>query len=96
MRIGNGFIGSSDLQTTSSANTEIIPTPPSNLNWTVGYNVYKLSFMNYSSDCHVIINGGNPIFLKANQGFEMDEDDAPITSFKVVESGTQYSFIGAF
>jgi hypothetical protein len=96
MRIGNGYIGSSDLQTTSTTNTECIPSPPSNLNWTQGYNIYKFSFMNYDTNCHIIINNGNPIFLKANLGFEMDEDDKPITSFKIVESGITYSFIGCF
>jgi hypothetical protein len=96
MRVGNGYLGSSDLLVTNSANTEIIPSPPAELKWTEGYKLYKFSFSNPNQSCHVKINGGNPIFLSATQGFEMDESDDPIESFIVVEIGISYNFIGCY
>lgn len=92
MKIGRGYIGSSNLQT-STANQEIIPSPPSH--WTLGYNCYKLSFFN-SQDCTVKINNLDPIYLQANQGFEMDKEDSPITSFVIIESGVGFNWIGAY
>jgi hypothetical protein len=91
-RIGNGYLGSNNLQT-SIGNTEILPTPPSD--WTEPYNFYKFSFKN-DQDCHIIINSGNQIFLRANQGFEMNEIDETITSFKIVESGITFNWIGTY
>jgi hypothetical protein len=96
MRIGNDYIGSSDLLTTQIGNFEVIPSPPSELNWTQGYKLYKFSFSNPNQSCHVKINGGNPIFLSVSQGFEMDESDDPIESFIIVEQGITYNFIGCY
>ncbi len=47
------------------------------------------------NECHVSINGGAPIYLRAGQGFQMDAHDSPITSFKISESGITYNFLGA-
>jgi hypothetical protein len=91
-RIGIGYLGSSSLQT-STANAEILPSSPSD--WTIPYNFYKFSFKN-DQDCHIIINGGNQIFIRANQGFEMDEMDKPITSFKIAESSITYNWVGTY
>lgn len=92
-RIGQGYIGSDSLKT-SVAGAEIIPNVPSN--WTGKYNLYKFSFDNAEQPCSVKINGGNQIYLKAGQGFEIQKEDAPIWSFVIVEAGIKYNFIGAF
>lgn len=96
MRIGNDYIGSSDLLTTQIANYEVIPSPPAELNWTQGYKLYKFSLSNPNQSCHVKINGGSPIFLSVSQGFDMDESDDPIESFIIVEQGITYNFIGCY
>lgn len=90
--MGNGYLGSSNIQS-SVAGREIIPASPSN--WTGGYRVRKLSFDN-EQNCTIILNGTTTIFLKAGLGFEMDYEDASITSFVIVESGINYTWIGAF
>jgi hypothetical protein len=91
-RNGVGYVGTDSIKT-STSNQEIIPSPPSA--WNQEYKLYKFSFSN-QQDCHVSINGGNQIFLPANQGFECDETDAPIYSFIIIESGISYNFLGAF
>jgi hypothetical protein len=91
-RNGVGYIGSSDLQT-STTNQEIVSSSPSG--WTIPFKLYKMSFLN-NQDCHVKINGGDQIFLSAGQGFEMNENDAPIQSFIIVESGITFNFMGAY
>ena len=91
-KIGNGYIGSDSIQT-SVANQEIIPASP--LGWTHGYSLYKFSFIN-DQDCTIKINNGNPIFLRMNQGFNTEKEDAPITSFKIVEGQKTFSWIGAY
>jgi hypothetical protein len=89
---GNGYIGSSSLQT-STANQEVIPSPPAG--WTFGYFCYKFSFMN-DQDCHVKINGGDQIFLRAGQGWQMDQNDKPISSFIIVDSTITFNWFGAY
>ncbi len=84
-RIGKGYIGT-DTVKTSEGNQDIIPD---------SYIFYKFSFLNYD-DCTVRINNGDPIYLKAEQGFDSDIRDASIHSFEIVESGVQYQFIGAY
>ncbi|MCP1459664.1 hypothetical protein J3D57_001634 [Bacillus amyloliquefaciens] len=91
MQIGSGYIGSSMLEK-SKPNHEVIPSPPAT--WTIKYSFYKFSFSN-DQECHVSINGGDPIYLRAGQGFQMDAHDSPITSFKISESGITYNFLGA-
>jgi hypothetical protein len=49
------------------------------------------------SDCSVLINENSAaIFLRAGQGFETNELDSPIYSFKIVEAGISYNFLGAY
>jgi hypothetical protein len=91
---GNGYLGSSDLQV-STVNMEVIPDAVALRGWTQGYALYKFEFSN-SSACHVKINGGSPIFLKAGQGFSMDEGDKEITSFVIVESNITFNWAGAY
>lgn len=90
IRLGSGYIGSSNLQT-SVANEEIIPSPPQGQ---YRYNCYTFSFMNDQA-CSVVINNSSSIYLRANQGFNMDENDAPIISFKIVENGITFNWIAA-
>ncbi|KXZ22294.1 hypothetical protein P4T89_13275 [Bacillus nakamurai] len=91
IQIGSGYIGSPNLEK-SEANQEVVPPPPQT--WTMKYSFYKFSFSN-DQECHVSINGGDPIYLRAGQGFQMDAHDSPITSFKISESGITYNFLGA-
>lgn len=91
---GIGYKGSSSILTTSSINTEICPSKPQG--WTISYRFYKFELRNYTS-CTIKINGSNEaIYLNAGQGFAIDENDAPIYSLIIVESNTQYSWVGAF
>lgn len=91
-KIGSGFFGS-DNQITSTENMDIIALhkDPS---WTV-FSAYKFTFKPYM-DCHVKINGGEPIFLEANQIFSTDYYDASIRSFVVVEKDVLLTYIGAY
>lgn len=93
MRLGSAYVGSSD-KLTSTANQEIVQQHKP-VGWTIPIKFYKFSFMNYQ-DCHVKINNSDAIFLAANQGFEMNEVDAPVKTFTIVESGIEYSYIGAY
>lgn len=92
-RVGSGYIGSPHLETSETSNYEVIPESPPT--WSGGYSFYKFAFMN-DQDCTVIINGGNPIFLRAGQGFSTDYYDKLIESFVIVEEGIQYNWIGAW
>lgn len=65
MQIGSGYIGSPILEK-SESNQEVIPSPPAT--WTIKYSFYKFSFSN-DQECHVSINGGDPIYLRPGQGF---------------------------
>lgn len=92
-RVGSGYIGSADLET-SVANAEILPSPP--VGWTIGYNINKFSFYN-TETCHITINSASTsIYLRAGQGFSMDITDYPITSFKVVENNIHYNWIASY
>lgn len=93
-KVGIGYVGSSDIQT-SSAMQNIVPSPDAS--WNTGYKLYKFSFVNPTQDCHVYINGSSQqIFIPVGQGFEIDSTDAPISSFVIKESGISFSWIGAF
>lgn len=92
LRIGSGYNGSPALEITTTENQEIIPSSPPE--WTVGYKFYKFSFMN-DQDCTVRINGDEPIFLRAYQGFNCNQHDEGISSFVIVESGINFNWIGA-
>lgn len=89
-----GYKGSDNLQT-SIANQEIIPNAPEG--WTINYSFYKFQFLN-DQNCHIIINGEDPIFIRANQGFAMNniDKDSKITSFQVVENNITFNWFGHF
>lgn len=90
MNFGSGYIGSADIET-SVAEKEIIPLSP----YGEQCELYKFSLENIEA-CHVLINGYNtPIFLKAGQGFNVNKNDRNIESFKIVEDGIHFNWIGA-
>lgn len=92
LRLGSGYIGSTEVQV-STANQEVVP--PKEEGWTHGYNFYKFAFYN-DQDCSVKINNKNTIFLRATQGFSMDQVDSPIFSFVIIEPNISYNFIGTY
>ena len=91
-RIGAGYLGSSAIET-SVANAEVLPSAPAG--WSTGYSLYRFSFINESA-CTVKINGGDPVYIRAWQGFNIDEKDTPITSFVICENDILYNYVGAF
>ena len=91
--MGNGYLGSESL-ITSTENYEVVPNTPDG--WSdERYSFYKFSFIN-KTDCTIRINGGNPIFLEKNQGFEANKGDAKINSFVIVEPDVEFNWIGAY
>jgi hypothetical protein len=89
----NGYVGSSNLQT-SVANQEIISLPP--VTWYYKtYLFYKFEFFN-DQDCHIIINNTTPIFVRALQGFSSCTPDNGISSFKIVEDGITFNWVGEY
>lgn len=92
-RVGSGYKGSPELEFSTTEHYEVIPKLPDK---SLKENfLYKFSFFN-DQDCTVIINDGDPIYLRANQGFQMDENDALIYSFVIVEEGISFNWIGAW
>ena len=92
------IIGSPQIET-SVAMQEIVPTVES---WTVPVVFRAFTFMN-SQACHIILNGNsrldgqeNRIFLRENQGLNIDVDDVDVKSFKIVEDGIQYNYVGKY
>lgn len=92
MRVGNGYLGSPKIET-STENQEIIPALPNNEN--ERYKLYKLSFFNHN-DCTVVINNQHTIFLRAETGFQTTERDALIYSFVIKEAGVKYEWRGCY
>ncbi len=85
--------GSTALQT-SVAGAEIIPVAPPE--WTVGYH-FKHFELDNDQDCTISINGGDPIFLKAGQGYKKPEHiREDISSFKIIEVDITYNWIGYY
>lgn len=91
--MANGYLGSKELEVSTSVNHEVIPVPPEN--WTFGFKLYKFSFFNKES-CSVIINEDTELYLMPEQGFNMDRGDKHITSFKIKQSGINYLWAGAY
>lgn len=83
MQIGGKYFGSPSIQT-SSANQELVPDKTA---------FYKFSYMP-SQNCTVRINGSDPILITSRLGFSMNEVDAYISSFVIVESGIEFHYLG--
>lgn len=88
--LGSGYIGSPSIQT-STANQEIIQQH----NIAPHGSVYKFTFKPYNN-CTIIINDLQPMFLEEGQAWSIEKEDAPITSFVIVESGVSYIYWGAY
>lgn len=89
---GDGYLGSNNLLT-SVANQEVIPSTP--LDWTNGYHLYKFSFKNDQA-CQVIINNETTLYLRANEGFNIELGDKEIFSFKIVQADITFNWHGAY
>ena len=90
-------IGSKDL-VQSTAMQEVVPDMPTG--WTTPIVFQNFSFFN-SEGCHIILNGksgldgdDNIIYLRANQGLNIDEEDIDVSSFVIVEAGIPFNFVG--
>ena len=90
--IGQRYIGSEKLMT-SKKNEEVIPNPPSN--WTVPYTLYNFQFKN-KQDCTVTINKHRSIFIEAGDGFTIEANHPPITSFVIKEADVIYNWIATY
>lgn len=92
MSKGRGYNGGQGI---STANQEILTIIDAT--WTKPRGeYYELSFLNTQA-CTIKINGSSSaIPCPANVGFEMDENDAEIKSFVVVESGIDYKWRGKY
>lgn len=84
----------------SNAMEDIMPQIPSK--WSVPVKFKNFSFMN-QQDCTVILNGrssltdeDNKIFLMANQGLNIFDDDIDVESFVIVEDGIGYNYVGKY
>jgi len=87
------IIGSTQKQT-SVANAEIIPSPPQT--WVnVTYSFKEFELLN-DQDCTLIVDGGNEIFLRANQGFKYFSEHKPIKSVKIKEAGITFNWIAVY
>jgi hypothetical protein len=83
--VGSGYKGTS-APTTSTANVELIPS---------GYTFRKFRFV-ATGACTVKINGGDAIYLAANEVFLNEASDVLISSFKVVEADKTYQWYGVY
>lgn len=82
-QFGTEFHGSDSIEV-SAADAEIIPDK---------INMYKFSLYN-EDDCTVSINGSKPIFLRGGAGFSTEQNDAMISSFKILEDGINFNWVG--
>ncbi|WP_226035592.1 hypothetical protein [Aquibacillus saliphilus] len=89
-QIGYGFLGSPDIEV-STSNKEIIPIKREN----VRHVFYKFSFKSFQ-DVHVKINGGDPIFLEANEWFTTESEDRYVDSLVIVEADINYRWLGGY
>lgn len=88
-----GYLGSKELEVSKTENHEVIPTPPNG--WTLGFKLYKFSFLN-KEICNVVINGNTELLLLPEQGWNMDRGDVPITSFIIKQKDVNYVWAGAY
>lgn len=86
-----GYYGTDKIETTTDENTELIPKKKSN--WTINYS-FKDLYLDNKTDCTIIVNDGDPIFLEAEDGFQINKTNTPIRSLVIVESGVSYKWSG--
>lgn len=85
MRIGSNFDGTDKIKT-SIANEEILPNDKS---------FYKFALM-VKQDTKVSINDSSPIFIESGVGFSTDQIDSVIHSFKILDNGVPYYWMGGY
>lgn len=78
----------------STANQEILPVIDPGWSNPKG-KYYEFSFFNYQ-ECTVIVNGKDKNVLDAEQGFQIDSNDALIKSVVIVEPGIEYKWYGKY
>ncbi|OZB98015.1 hypothetical protein [Paenibacillus sp. XY044] len=79
---------------TSTANQEVLPVIDARWNSPRG-KYYEFSFLN-SQACTVIVNGKDKNVLDADQGFQINDNDALIESVVIVEVGIDYKWSGKY
>jgi len=95
-QIGAGYFGSQEVLSSTPNQDLIQQHKPADYSSTVTFAAYKFSFVNTSA-CTVLINDSvTPIYIASAQGFQIEEVDVPIYSFKIVEAGIAYNYIGAY
>lgn len=91
------YIGTDSVKTTTQLNTELISTPIAWIN--VKMHWKQVSLIN-ENDCTIIVNNGNPIFLRAFQGWNVDTNKnnnlEPIWSLVIVETGIKYNYAAGY
>lgn len=85
-----GYKGSPELMV-STENQDIFPALPSG--WKIPYKFLEFTFVNDEA-CVVEING-EPIYLRAEQGFEATPG-RPITSFVVKTPDVHFNWIAVY
>ena len=77
----------------STANQEILPIPSG---WSFQRMYYELSFLN-SEPCTVRINGSSDLIpLDAEQGIQVNSNDAKVSSIVIVEAGIDFKWFGKY
>lgn len=97
-RVGSGYFGSDDIETTAKENEEVLQKylPTVTRGDITRYKpAYKLTFKPIY-DCHIKINGGDSMFLEAETAFSIDMHDLPINSIVVVEDKMDFLLYGAY
>lgn len=79
---------------TSAANQEVLPIIDSRWSAPRG-KYYEFSFLN-TQPCTVIVNGKDKNVLDADQGFQINDNDAIIESVVIIESGIDYKWSGKY
>ena len=87
-------ITGSSTQLTSSANDEVVPNAP--VDWINAYYAFYKFVITNDIACTIKINGGDPIYLAAGQGFTVDKGDLVVTSFVIVTANVKYTWVGYY
>ncbi len=89
------IIGSETVESSGAGMKNIIENAPAD--WTLPYKFRVFKFYN-ETDCTVIVNGSNPIFIMGNMGFESHSilGYPEIYEFIIVEAGINYNYYGIY
>lgn len=84
--IGSGVVGTA-TPTESTAAIELVPTTVDNFK--------KIVFKNVDI-CTIKVNGSDPIYLAANQGYQTEIGELLISKFVIVEADVTYTFYATY